>query len=78
MGGSWHLGKDTHARRKKDVESRMLLGRLPGRKRQMSKATHSTSAGWRQAAGSRNTGRISVGNKNVSVINDPLGTHGPY
>lgn len=47
--------------------------------RQMSKATHRQV--WQDCATAvrnRNTGCISVGNENVSVINDPLGTHSPY
>lgn len=42
---------------------------------------NSTEAHWQDcawAAWSRNTGHVSVGNKNVSVINDALETHSPY
>lgn len=50
-----------------------------GSERQMSEVTHGHAeqdCPW--TTWHRNTGHISEGNENVSVINDPLGTHGPY
>lgn len=57
----------------------MLRQLALGSERQMSEATHRHAeqdcpcTTWH-----RNTGHISEENENVSVINDPLGTHGPY
>lgn len=74
-GDSQHLGKDTHTRRKKDVESKELQGLLAGKPE--IDVTRNTQEHAR-AAWSRNTSGISMGNKNASVINDPLGAHSPY
>lgn len=73
------LGERDACQEEKDEESRELQGLLAGKSETDVKSN--TQARWQdcaQAAWSRNTGHISVGNKNVSVINDPLGTHGPY
>ena len=73
------LGERDTCQEEKDEECRELQGLLAGKGRDRCQKQHiGTLARLCPSGMSRNTGHISVGNKNVSVINDPLGTHGPY
>lgn len=76
-GGSLHLGRDTPTRGEKAVKGtiRAACWETRGRCRKQ----HMGTLAWVcPSCVERKRCHISEWSKNVSIINDPLGTHGPY